>query len=381
MADIAFRFTREVTSSAFSRTLSARIDDYFRERGLSRHANGEMVLKTALAFLLWGASYAWLLAGRLTPLAVIGVYLVHGFAQLFMTFNVGHDANHGAYSKHKRVNQILSCVFDLCGGSSYMWRLMHNASHHSFINVHDADTTLLSGSVFRFSPLDPRRPLHRWQHLYAPFLYSLSTLDWVFVKDYRWLFHRSFGNKRILRHPTHELVVLFAGKAFYYTYMLVVPLLVLRVPWYAVVAGFTAMHLYCGFTLALIFQPNHLNQSATFAEADGEGRIANDYIRHVFDTTLDYAGRNPIATWFLGGLNLHIIHHMFAGICHVHYAPLSRILKSTAEELGLHYRESPTISGAFLDHLRWLRTLGLAEEVGFEPTVRFPARRFSRPLP
>ena len=72
---------------------------------------------------------------------------------------------------------------------------------------------------------------------------------------------------------------------------------------------------------------------------------------------------------------------MFAGICHVHYAPLSRILKSTAEELGLHYRESPTISGAFLDHLKWLRTLGLAEEVGFEPTVRFPARRFSRPLP
>ena len=49
---------------------------------------------------------AWLMTGRFTPLAVIGVYLVHGFAQLFMTFNIAHDANHGAYSKSKPVNRV-----------------------------------------------------------------------------------------------------------------------------------------------------------------------------------------------------------------------------------------------------------------------------------
>jgi linoleoyl-CoA desaturase len=118
------------------------------------------------------------------------------------------------------------------------------------------------------------------------------------------------------------------------------------------------MHLYCGFTLALIFQPNHFNEWAAYPEADDEGRIGNDYIRHIFDTTLDYARGNPVATWLLGGLNLHVIHHMFPGICHVHYRPLTRILRTTAEELGLEYRETRTISGAFLDHLRWLRELG-----------------------
>jgi len=108
----------------------------------------------------------------------------------------------------------------------------------------------------------------------------------------------------------------------------------------------------------LIFQPNHFNEWAAFPEADQEGHIANDHIHHIFDTTLDYARGNPIATWFLGGLNLHIIHHMFPRICHVHYSPLSRIVKSTAEEFGLEYREARTISGAFLDHLKWMKALG-----------------------
>ena len=125
-----------------------------------------------------------------------------------------------------------------------------------------------------------------------------------------------------------DLLVLFCGKAFYYAYILVIPLLCLPAPRYAIVLGFAAMHLYCGFTLALIFQPNHFHERAAFPEADAQGRIGNDSIRHVFDTTLDYARDNPVATWFLGGLNLHIIHHMFPGICHVHYAPLSRMVKA-----------------------------------------------------
>jgi linoleoyl-CoA desaturase len=363
MPDIGpFRFTRDAASAAFSRTLAARVEDYFSQRGLSKHANAEMVAKTALAFALWGGSYTWLLFGALSPTAIIGVYLLHGFAQLFMTFNVGHDANHGAYARNPRVNQVLSFVFDLCGGSSYMWRLMHNASHHTFVNVRGADTTLLSGDLFRFSPHDPKRPHHRYQHLYAPFLYSLCTLDWVFAKDYRWLAHRSFGNQRVVRHEPRALLGLFAGKAFFYTYSLIVPLLLLDAPWYAVVAGFVLMHLYTGFTLALIFQPNHFNERAAFPEADAEGRVGSDPIRHIFDTTVDYARDNRIATWFLGGLNLHLIHHMFPRICHVHYGPLTRILKSTAEEFGLRDREARTISGAFFDHLRWLKILGARDE-------------------
>jgi linoleoyl-CoA desaturase len=356
-----FKYRQKVTASGFSKALSERVDAYFQGGRISRHANLEMISKTVLGFVLWIASYVWLMTGRFTALEVVGVYVVHGFAQLYMTFNIAHDANHGAYSKHKWVNRVMGCVFDLTGVSSYMWRLLHNDSHHAFVNIRGADTTLISGKIFRFTPHDQRRSYHRYQHLYAPFIYCLSTLDWVLTKDFRWLFETRFGNHRIGKHPLGELVVLFAGKAFYYAYMLVIPLIYLKAPWYSIVIGFVVMHFFLGFTIALIFQPNHFNEEATYPEADEEGNISNNYITHIFDTTIDYARGYPFTTWILGGLNLHVIHHMFPGICHVHYPALTRLVITTAEEHGLHYRETRTVTGAFLDHLRWLKVLGNAD--------------------
>jgi linoleoyl-CoA desaturase len=353
-----FEYARKITGSDFSQTLALRIDEHFRSSGRSRHADAEMFAKTVLGFALFFATYAWLVWGGLSSWQLVGAYVLHGYVQLFMAFNIAHDANHGAYSANKRVNRLLGCVFDLVGASSYMWRLLHNDAHHAFVNVKEADTTLISGNLFRFTPHDPRKPYHRFQHLYAPFVYCLSTLDWVLTKDFRWLYYERFGNRRIERHPPGELFVLFAGKAFYFTYMLAIPLLLSGAHWGAVLGGFLLMHLLLGFTIALIFQPNHFNEEAAYPEPEPDGQIDNDYVRHIFDTTSDYARSNPLATWLLGSLNLHVIHHMFPAICHVHYPALTPIVKRTAEEFGLDYRENATIAGAFLAHLRWLRALG-----------------------
>jgi linoleoyl-CoA desaturase len=356
------RYRESVGASDFAKTLTLRVNAYFDEREISRNANLEMISKTVLGFLLWIATYAVLMANRLPPLGVVGIYVAHGFAQLYMSFNIAHDANHGAYSRNKRTNKLFACVFDLVGVSSYMWRLYHNDSHHAFVNVRGADTALSSDNVFRFCPQERRLRRHRYQHLYAPLLYCLSTLDWVLAKDYRWLFRSSFGNRRVERHPPGELILLFATKAFYYGYMLVVPLLVLDVPWYAIVAGFVVMHFFIGFTIALIFQPTHITEGTTYVDPDEDGQISNNYIRHIFDTTADFARTNPFANWVLGCLNLHVIHHMFPGICHVHYPALTEIVRATAAEHGLAYRENRTITGAFVAHLRWLRLLGRVDD-------------------
>ena len=357
----SFKFSRKVAASGFSNILRERVDDYFRGRRITRFANSEMVAKTVLGFALWIITYAWLISDRASALEVIGIYVLHGYAQLFMGLNIAHDANHSAYSKSRRINRALGWVFDLVGLSSYMWRLMHNHSHHFFVNVRGADSALASGGMFRFTPHDVRKPIHRFQHLYAPLFYCLVTLDWVLAKDYRWLLHGRFGNRRITRHPRKALVLLFLGKAFYYTYTLVLPLVFLSVPWYAVVLGFVVMHLFLGFTLALTFQPNHFTEASGFPEPDREGGIAGDYIEHVFGNTADYCRGNPLAKFALGGLNLHVVHHMFPGVCHVHYPALTRILKTTAEEHGLPYREHKTLTSAFLAHLSWLKALGRAD--------------------
>ena len=354
-----FRFEERAGVSGFSKALSQRVDDYFLNRRISKRADLQMVCKTVLGFAMWIGTYLLLMSGWFSALEIVGVYVLHGYAQLFMGLNIAHDANHSAYSHNGRVNRILGYVFDLVGLSSYMWRLMHNDSHHFFVNVHGADTALVTGTVLRISPHDERRPFHRYQHIYAPFLYCLPTLDWVFMKDFRWLlYERRFGNRTVSKHPLSELLILFAGKAFYYTYTLVIPLLYLNVPWYSVVLGFVVMHFFLGFTLALTFQPNHFTQDSSFPEPDDNGHLSGNYIKHVFENTVDYARGNPLANWALGGLNLHVVHHMFPRICHVHYPALTEIIKSTAEEYGFAYNENKTIVGAFVAHLKWMKMLG-----------------------
>jgi len=45
-------------------------------------------------------------------------------------------------------------------------------------------------------------------------------------------------------------------------------------------------------------------------------------------------------------------------VCHTHYAPLTRIVKETAEEFGVPYRQHPTMIRAIVHHLILLKQLG-----------------------
>lgn len=353
------KYKGKIASSEFAQTLTHRVDAYFRDRDLSKHANAHMVAKTILGFALWISSYLVLMSDRFSAAGVVAMFVVHGFAQLFVAYNISHDANHGAYSSSPRVNKALSWTFDLVGVSSYVWRLLHNASHHSFVNVEGKDTSITSGNLLRFSPGEKWVPLHRYQHLYAPILYSLATLHWVVTKDFRWFFFsRDFGNRRITKHPRKELVFLLATKAFYYTYMLVLPIMFLSVPWYYVVVGFLVMHAFIGFHISLIFQPTHITEETEYPHPDDDGYLTNNFLMHVLSTTADYSRGRPLTTWALGCLNLHVTHHMYSAICHVHYPALTEIIKETIEEFGYRYRENETVVVAFRAHLRMLKALG-----------------------
>ena len=60
-----FRYSQGTVSREFSKALAQRVDAYFDERGISRNANLEMVSKTILGFVLWIATYVWMMTGRL----------------------------------------------------------------------------------------------------------------------------------------------------------------------------------------------------------------------------------------------------------------------------------------------------------------------------
>jgi linoleoyl-CoA desaturase len=55
------------------------------------------------------------------------------------------------------------------------------------------------------------------------------------------------------------------------------------------------------------------------------------------------------------------VHHLFPGVCHAHYIPLSEIIKQTAAECGLTYREV-TMGQAIASHFRLLKRMGRPEQ-------------------
>mgnify|MGYP006110809261 CR=1 FL=1 len=355
-----FKYQKATDSSNFSKTLNKRVNKYFLDRGMSRHANTHMIWKSVFFVSIWIGTYTLIMTDWFSPTWLILMYVLHGMTELLITYNISHDANHMAYSSNPKVNNLLSRSFDLVGINSYIWRLLHNTSHHSFINVQGKDTAITSDKILKFAPDEEWSPMHRYQHIYASFLYCFSTLQWVLTKDfYFFIFHKDYGNVRVTKHPTKEWIILIITKLFYFGHLLVIPIIFLSVPWYVIVIGFLLMHAFNGFHIALIFQPCHINSESEYPMANEKGELPNDYINHVFSTTCDFSRKKPFRTWMLGGLNLHTAHHMYSGICHVHYPEITKILIKTADEYGYVYREYETVGPAYFEHLRQLKKLGL----------------------
>ncbi len=194
----------------------------------------------------------------------VAIYLLNGLAQTFLLLNIAHDSNHNAISSVRSVNKALNYVFDVCGINSYMWRILHHRGHHSCINLHGEDDALTGRGIFRFTPHEPRTRLQRFQHIYALFFYALFSLDYVFVRDFECFFFPSHDYLKRTKHPVREYAILFAGKAIYLTYMLILPVVLLGKSPLLVALAFLLTHLIIGLTYALVFQTTHTVDSTYF---------------------------------------------------------------------------------------------------------------------
>jgi linoleoyl-CoA desaturase len=345
-------------SSEFFQVLRKRIDQYFRDTGRSKKANGLMVFKTFF-FLAWAlASYFTLIFSPNPSLLNTALLFISlGLSSGLLVVSVGHDASHGAYSRHGWVNKLLSYSWNLVGISSYMWALKHNMSHHSFTNVPESDPDISQNKLLRLNPEYPRRPFYRFQHIYAIFLYALLSIFLVYIKDFLLYREKQFGNRFFEKHPLKEWIILFASKAFYITYSLVIPLIVLPFAWWQIVLMYMASHAVAGIALALMLVPPHINPHTFYTSPNEQGAIKNCWAMHQLESTIDMSAGSFWVGWFTGGLNTHIIHHLFPHICHIHYRKLTPIVRQTAEEFGLKYQNLPILV-ALGDHFSFLRELG-----------------------
>ena len=345
----------------FFRVLRGRVNTYFKEKNISRNGNWNMKLKTVFMLALYLTPLVLMLTGVVSSfLPMIAMWVIMGFGMSGIGLSVMHDANHGSYSDSPTVNRFMSYILTIVGGFHTNWQIQHNVLHHSYTNVHGLDEDIEKG-VIRFCPTQERKAIFKYQAFYAPFLYGLMTIYWLIGKDFQQLSRYHKNNLLEAQGLTYgkALASILLVKLVYSTIFIALPMMLIDLPWWQILIGFLSMQFISGLILALIFQPAHVVEETHFFQAEPTGSsLENNWAIHQMQTTSNFANGSTFFSWFVGGLNYQIEHHLFPNICHVHYRNISKIVKQTAEEFDIPYYQHTTFLDALKSHFRFLHHLG-----------------------
>jgi linoleoyl-CoA desaturase len=341
----------------FFEEIKRQAEIYFERAGRPRRDLPRMYLKTAV-ILTWFVG-SWVLLVFFATEAWQGVLLAMslGLSIAGIGMAVQHDANHGGYSNRPWVNRVLGFTLDVQGVCSYMWRQKHNVIHHTFTNVEGVDFDLDFGKMARLTPEQPRLPWHRYQQYYLWFLYGFLLPKWVFFDDWVIFFGKRTGPHRLPKMNRLEVALFFGWKAFFVAWSLVIPAFFHPI-WQVLLFHLIAV-MTLGLTLSSVFQLAHCVEQADFPSPPPHGQtLKDDWAAHQVDTTVDFARESWLLSWFLGGLNFQVEHHLFPKVCHLHYPALSKIVEEAAAKHGVHYRNNITLRSALASHFRHLKKLG-----------------------
>ena len=346
--------------SEFFKELRKRVNKHFKDNNISKYGNFNMKFKTVFMISLYFVPFALILTGVVSSLwMVLLMWTLMGFGMSGIGLSVMHDANHGAYSKNKYVNYSLGFLANFLGVNHTNWKIQHNILHHSYTNVDGFDEDIKNG-VLRLSPNQVRKWAHQFQAYYAPFLYAIMTVYWTISKDFEGLVR--YKEKELLASQGltfgQGLTQLIIYKLFYFALTIALPLILIDLPWWQIMTGYLIMHAICGLVLTLIFQPAHVIEETQFYVPDENGSIDNNWAIHQMKTTSNFANGSTFFSWFIGGLNYQIEHHLFPNICHVHYRKIAKIVKETANEFDVPYYHHKTFYKAVKSHFTLLNQLG-----------------------
>lgn len=347
-------------STLFFATLRRRVDEYFKENKISKHYNSTMVIKTVVLLASYIIPFVLLIVLKPSPMISFLLWFVMGLGMSGIGMSVMHDANHGAYSSSHKVNYWLGHTLNLLGGSVFNWKLQHNLLHHTYTNIVHQDDDIDDKLVLRFSPHTKVKWYHKFQFIYAFFFYGILTLYWALLKDFIQfnLYTKEGVNKNTADQNKSVYLKIVLSKIIYFLIFIIVPIAVFKVPILLWILGFLFMHFVSGIILTVIFQLAHTIEGTTHPLPNQDNVIENNWAIHQLNTTVNFSRKNKFLSWYLGGLNYQVEHHLFPTICHVHYPAVSEIVKSTCEEFNVPYLENESFGKALKSHINALKKFG-----------------------
>lgn len=415
--------------SDFYKVLKARVVARIEERGLSRRGSVEIWVKALFLLAGFWFSLFQMYANGGNFAAAVAWSISMGVFAAMIGVNVQHDGNHGAFAQSKLINKCAGWTLDMIGASAFTWEFQHMLGHHPYTNVLDGEeeTRKEEGvdskieekdqesdpDVFSSFPLMRMHPFHtpswfhRYQHMYAPFLFALMTLAKVFQQDYEVaVSKRLYHIDAQVRYGSMWNVARFWSMKF----ITMVYMMGLPVYFHGVAKGvalFVIGHLACGELLATMFIVNHVIEGVSYAKKDLKGAEPDDdkqsdNVKKAVGKPVTMTGSTPMektrqqalessskdgqkatipsipfndwaavqcqtsvnwapGSWFWnhfsGGLSHQIEHHLFPSICHTNYAYIQDVVENTCQEYGVPYQSEPSLLvayGKMINHLKFL---------------------------
>ncbi len=353
------RVTFNNQKSVFFRSISSKVDQYFKENNLKRTGNRKLYIKAAILLIGAFLTYMTLLTVSMHPVLAIAICVLFGITQAAIGFNIMHDANHGSFSTRKWVNYLMGLTGNALGVNSWFWKQKHNVIHHTYTNVDGVDDDIIKSPFLRMCESQPRWKLHKFQFLYSLPLYGFTTLMWIFFDDFEKYFRKEIQGTELKKMELREHFVFWASKILYVLFFVLIPMYIIGIVPFII--GFLIIHFSMGISLAIVFQLAHVVEKTHFEDANHQAiKINDEWAVHQIRTTADFATHNKVIGWFTGGLNFQVEHHLFPHISHVHYPVIHNIVKDACKENSIRFNQYPSMMSALISHLRFLKQLGKA---------------------
>ena len=262
-------------------------------------------------------------------LSIVLISLVWTFASV-QTGALGHDANHYQIFSSKRYNDLVAflCWNMGLGISNKWWQDQHN-DHHFFPNDVNRDPSIdISLMSFSEEQWNKRGSLQRFFIRYQHYLYfPMMTFGVIHL--------RVSGIIFILRNKKDDYITELGGIVFH---------LILYSVFIFSILGFkyglllmTLHHALQGIYIGIIFAPNHKGMPVITSD------FKVDPMLQQIITSRNIKG-GSIISFFYGGLNYQIEHHLFTNMPRNNLKRAKPIVEQFCRSQQISYHETSTHS-------------------------------------
>ncbi|CAD0003639.1 fatty acid desaturase family protein [Flavobacterium chungangense] len=351
-------FNKSADEKLFFLALKEKVNDKLKDKTVS-HGGARFWFKGLFWTLICYSSYS-LLFLNIDKTIFWLLYVVFQLSGLLIGFSFGHDASHDTAFRNKKANSVLHFFsFLTVGIDPLLWGLRHIRSHHLYANVEGSDIDIDKNPFLRLSPTHPWKPKHKYQAYYAPFVYMFTLLHSVFMSDWVYLFSDEYNwmKRGVSKAELYFRFLLY--KVFYFSLVLVLPLLYADLSWTFIVLTFLTASAFTSMVFIIMLVGTHFFDGADYPQPEGEF-LEHTWAVHQLYTSCDWDANKGWARFLSGGSNCHAAHHLFPNICHTNYSEINEIIEETTKEYKQPYHHK-TLFEMMFSHFKHLHKMGKPE--------------------